>query len=196
MVVIVAFRLESVTLAMLWSGVPASQPFSRGRASMFSLEIVTLARLLVDEARERSLRIVTAESCTGGLVAGAICSVAGASDVFERGFVTYSNRAKQEILGVPGDLIADLGAVSEPVARMMAEGALEASHAHLAVAITGIAGPGGGTPMKPVGTVHIATARSNHGLMHRHELFEAETREGIQLAAVQTALQALRDRIA
>jgi nicotinamide-nucleotide amidase len=163
---------------------------------MFSLEIVTLARLLIDEARERSLRIVTAESCTGGLVAGAICSIAGASDVFERGFVTYSNRAKQELLGVPGDLIADMGAVSEPVARMMAEGALEASNAHLAVAITGVAGPGGGTPMKPVGTVHIATARSNERIMHRHELFEEETREGIQLAAVQAALQALRDRLA
>jgi nicotinamide-nucleotide amidase len=162
---------------------------------MFSLEIVTLARLLIDEARERSLRIVTAESCTGGLVAGAICSIAGASDVFERGFVTYSNRAKQELLGVPGDLIADLGAVSEPVARMMAEGALEASNAHLAVAITGVAGPGGGTPMKPVGTVHIATARSNERLMHRQELFEYETREEIQLAAVQAALQALRDRM-
>src|SRR5512139_1255751 len=98
-----------------------------GAAPMFNLEIVTLARLLIDEARERSLRIVTAESCTGGLVAGAICSIPGSSDVFERGFITYSNRAKQEILGVPGDLIADLGAVSEPVARMMAEGALEAS---------------------------------------------------------------------
>lgn len=162
---------------------------------MFSLEIVTLARLLIDEARERSLRIVTAESCTGGLVAGAICSIAGASDVFERGFVAYTNRAKQELLGVPGDLIADLGAVSEPVARMMAEGALENSNAHLAVSITGIAGPGGGTPMKPVGTVHIATARSNQALMHKAELFEGETREEIQLAAVQAALQALRDRI-
>ena len=80
---------------------------------MFPIEVETLARLLVDEARQKSLRIVTAESCTGGLVAGAICAVAGASDVFERGFVTYSNRAKQELLGVPGDLIADLGAVSE-----------------------------------------------------------------------------------
>jgi nicotinamide-nucleotide amidase len=140
---------------------------------MFSLEIVTLARLLVDEARERSLRIVTAESCTGGLVAGAICQVSG----------------------IPGDLIADLGAVSEPVARMMAEGALENSNAHIAVAITGVAGPGGGTPMKPVGTVHIATARTNHGLMHRQEFFELEDREGIQLAAVQSALQMLRDRV-
>ena len=162
---------------------------------MFPLEIETLARLLVDEARSRNLRIVTAESCTGGLVAGAICAVAGASDVFDRGFVVYSNRAKQEILGIPGDLIADYGAVSEPVARMMAEGALEASNAHIAVAITGIAGPGGGTRMKPVGTVHIATARSNQGLMHQEELFEEETREGIQLAAVQAALQALRDRV-
>lgn len=162
---------------------------------MFSLEIETLARLLIDEARERSLRIVTAESCTGGLVAAAICAIPGASDVFERGFVTYTNRAKQELLGVPGDLIADLGAVSEPVARMMAEGALEASNAHLAVAVTGVAGPGGGTAMKPVGTVHIATARTNHGLMHRGELFEGDTRAQIQELAVQSALQALRDRM-
>ncbi|MDP3174601.1 CinA family protein [Phenylobacterium sp.] len=162
---------------------------------MFNLEIQTLARLLVDEARNRSLRIVTAESCTGGLVAGAICMVPGASDVLERGFICYSNRAKQELLGVPGDLIADLGAVSEPVARMMAEGALENSNAHLAVSITGVAGPGGGTKMKPVGTVHIATARTNHGLMHTEEFFEEDTREGVQLAAVQAALQALRDRI-
>jgi nicotinamide-nucleotide amidase len=162
---------------------------------MFPLEIVTLARLLVDEARERSLRIVTAESCTGGLVAGAICQVPGASDVFERGFVTYSNRAKQELLGVPGDLIADLGAVSEAVARMMAEGALENSNAHVSVAITGVAGPGGGTRLKPVGTVHIATARANQALMHRDEFFEVETREEIQLAAVQSALEMLRERM-
>jgi len=162
---------------------------------MFSLEIETLARLLIDEARSRSLRIVTAESCTGGLVAGAICSIAGASDVFERGYVVYTNRAKQELLGVPGDLIADLGAVSEPVARMMAEGALENSNAHVAVAITGVAGPGGGTAMKPVGTVHIATARANQGLMHRSELFDGETRQAVQLAAVQSALEMLRERM-
>ena len=162
---------------------------------MFNLEIQTLARLLVDEARQRSLRIVTAESCTGGLVAGAICNVSGASDVFERGFVTYNNRAKQELLGVPGELIADLGAVSEPVARMMAEGALENSNAHLAVAITGVAGPNGGTRLKPVGTVHIATARTNHGLQHKQEFFQYETRSEIQLAAVQSALQMMMDRL-
>ena len=138
---------------------------------MFSIEIETLARLLIDEARERQLRLVTAESCTGGLVAGAICAIPGASDVFERGFVVYNNRAKQELLGVPGEIIADLGAVSEPVARMMAEGALENSHAH------------------------IATARANHGLHHRQEFFQFETREEIQLAAVQSALEAMRERI-
>ncbi len=162
---------------------------------MFPLEIETLARLLVAEAREKSLRLVAAESCTGGLVAGAICSISGASDVFERGFVTYTNRAKSEMLGVPGDLIADLGAVSEPVARLMAEGALEASHGHVAVAITGIAGPGGGTPLKPVGTVHFAVARSNRSVVHRHEQFDGQTREAVQLAAVRTALEMLREAL-
>jgi len=162
---------------------------------MLSLEIDTLARLVIDDARERSLRIVTAESCTGGLVAAAICAIPGASDVFERGFVAYTNRAKQELLGVSGDLIADLGAVSEPIARMMAEGAVEHSHAHVSVAITGVAGPGGGTPMKPVGTVHFATARSNQSVQHRIEMFELETRWEIQMASVQVALEMLRDRL-
>ena len=162
---------------------------------MFPLEVETLARLLVDEVRERHLRVTTAESCTGGLVAAAICSIPGASDIFERGFVTYTNRAKQEMLGVPGDLIADFGEVSEPVARMMAEGALAHSHAHIAVAITGAAGPGGGSPMKPVGTVHLATARSTAGIRHRHELFEQDTRAGVQMAAVAVALQMMRDAI-
>lgn len=162
---------------------------------MFSLEIETLARLLVDEAREKNLRLVTAESCTGGLVAAAICAVPGASDVFERGFVVYNNRAKQEMLDVSGDLMADLGAVSEPIARMMAEGALENSHAHVSIAITGIAGPGGGTPMKPVGTVHFASARTNQSVHHRQELFEYQTREEVQLNAVQVALEMVRDRL-
>jgi len=162
---------------------------------MFPFEIDALARLLIDEARERRVRIVTAESCTGGLVAAAITSIAGSSDVFERGFVTYSNRAKEELLGVPGDLIADMGAVSESVARMMAEGALEISNAHIAVAITGVAGPGGGSPMKPVGTVHLATARSNGGLIHRMELFEETERGDIQMAAVRVALEMLRERV-
>ena len=162
---------------------------------IFSLEIETLARLVIDDARERSLRIVTAESCTGGLVAGALCAIPGASDVFERGFVSYSNRAKQEMLGVSGDLIADLGAVSEPIARMMAEGALEHSHAHVSVAITGVAGPDGGTPLKPVGTVHFATSRANQSVRHRMEQFDLTERWDIQIAAVQMALELLRERL-
>jgi nicotinamide-nucleotide amidase len=163
---------------------------------MFSLEIETNARLLVDEARERSLRIVTAESCTGGLVSAAITAVSGSSDVFDRGLITYSNRAKQDLLGIAGDLIADYGAVSEPVARMMAEGALENSNAHVSVAITGVAGPTGGTEMKPVGLVHFATARANQSVMHRVERFDSDLgREEIQLAAVQIALEMLRDRM-
>ena len=95
----------------------------------------------------------------------------------------------------PGDLIADLGAVSEPVARMMAEGAVENSHAHLSVAITGVAGPDGGTPLKPVGTVHFATARTNHSVQHRMEMFDLDTRWDIQMASVQVALEFLRDRL-
>ncbi|MCF8504473.1 MAG: CinA family protein [Caulobacter sp.] len=162
---------------------------------MFPLEVETLARLLIDEVRERHLRVTTAESCTGGLVAAAICSIPGASDIFDRGFVTYTNRAKEEMLGVQGDMLADFGAVSEPVARMMAEGALANSRAHIAVAITGVAGPGGGSPMKPVGTVHIATARSTGGIRHRHEVFDGDTRLDVQMAAVAVALQMMRDAI-
>ncbi|MBQ1540631.1 MAG: CinA family protein [Caulobacteraceae bacterium] len=163
---------------------------------MFSLEIETLARLLIDEARERRLRVVTAESCTGGLVGGALVGVAGSSDVYERGFITYSNRAKEELLGVPGDLIADAGAVSEPVARMMAEGALAAANAHVSVAVTGVAGPGGGTALKPVGLVHFATARANGPIVHRVERMGDIGREAVRLASVAIALEMLRDRIA
>jgi len=163
--------------------------------SVFPLEILSLARLLLDECRERRVRIVTAESCTGGMVAGALTEIAGSSDVVDRGFVTYSNRAKQALLGVPGDLIADVGAVSEPVARFMAEGALEASDAHIAVAVTGVAGPGGGSPMKPVGTVHFATARSNGPILHRLERFGDIGRSQIRMASVHIALELLRSRI-
>ncbi|HLI65535.1 MAG TPA: CinA family protein [Caulobacteraceae bacterium] len=162
---------------------------------MFSLEIETNARLLIDEARERRLRIVTAESCTGGLVSAALTAIAGSSDVFERGLITYSNRAKEELLGIAGDLIADYGAVSEPVVRMMAEGALENSNAHVSVAITGVAGPGGGTDLKPVGLVHFATCRANQSVMHRVERFGDLDRNEIQMAATQIALEMLRDRM-
>lgn len=115
-------------------------------------------RALADALRARGWRIATAESCTGGLVAAACTMVAGSSDWFERGWVSYSNAAKTELLGVPAALIAAHGAVSEPVARAMAEGALLRARVDLAAAITGVAGPGGGTPAKPVGTVWLALA--------------------------------------
>ena len=163
--------------------------------SLFPADIETLARLLLEECREMRLRVVTAESCTGGLVAAALTEIAGSSDVVERGFVTYSNRAKQSMLNVPGDLIADAGAVSEPVARFMAEGALEASDAHIAVAVTGVAGPGGGSTLKPVGLVHFATARANGPILHRVERFGDLGRGAIRLEAVRVALEMMRDRV-
>jgi nicotinamide-nucleotide amidase len=119
------------------------------------------ALALGDALRARGWRLASAESCTGGLIAAACTGVAGSSDWFERGFVTYSNEAKTELLGVPAALIAEHGAVSEPVARAMAQGALAHAHANLAIAVTGIAGPGGGTPTKPVGTVWLAWARAD-----------------------------------
>lgn len=121
-------------------------------------DCIAAAETLLARCREAGLTLATAESCTGGLVAAALTAVPGSSDVFERGFVTYSNAAKAEMIGVPDSLIAREGAVSEGVARAMAEGALAASRADLAVAVTGIAGPGGGTAQKPVGLVHLATA--------------------------------------
>ena len=162
---------------------------------MFSVEIETLAALVIDEARARSMRVATADSCTGGLVAAALVGVPGSSDVYERGFITYSNRAKQEMLDVPSDLLADLGAVSEPVVRMMAEGALANSSSHLSIAVTGIAGPGGGSALKPVGLVHFATARANASVRHRIEQFSHMDRDEVRLAAVQTALEMLRERL-
>ncbi|WP_457330509.1 CinA family protein, partial [Rhizobacter sp. P5_C2] len=120
----------------------------------FEPAVLALARVL----RQRGGSIATAESCTGGLIAAACTSVAGSSDWFERGFVTYSNEAKTQMLGVPAALIAQHGAVSEEVARAMAEGALRHSPARFAVAVTGIAGPGGAVPGKPVGTVWLAWA--------------------------------------
>jgi len=126
---------------------------------MFGADLLAQAKQFLDGARAQGLRIVTAESCTGGLIAGLLTEIPGSSDVVERGFVTYSNEAKEDLLGVPGDLITQYGAVSEPVAQAMAEGALKHSLAHLAVAVTGVAGPGGGTAEKPVGLVYIAALR-------------------------------------
>lgn len=161
---------------------------------MFPDDIVILARQVVDAAVARGLRVATAESCTGGLVAGALTAIAGSSAVLDRGFVTYSNVAKSEMLGVPADLIGDQGAVSEPVARAMAEGAVRRSEARVSVAVTGVAGPGGGSAAKPVGLVHFA-ASGPSGVIHAEHRFGDLGREGIRLESVRVALRLLLDRI-
>ena len=162
---------------------------------MFPDRIRNLALLTMDEAMERRVRIATAESCTGGLIAGLFTEFAGSSKLLERGFVTYSNESKVEILGIAGDVLADYGAVSEPVARLMAEGAMEQSRANLAIAVTGIAGPGGGTPMKPVGTVHLACARENKAMIHEMLTLGDIGRHEIRMATVEAALNLIRAQI-
>ena len=149
-----------------------------------------LLERLAGGLRARGWMLAAAESCTGGLIAAACTSLAGSSDWFERGFVTYSNAAKTDLLGVPGALIAQHGAVSAEVARAMADGALGRSRAQLAVAVTGVAGPGGGTPLKPVGTVWLAVAVA--GSPARAELLQlAGDRADVRQQTVLRALAAL-----
>lgn len=149
-----------------------------------------LVAALADALRARGWRLATAESCTGGMIAAACTSLAGSSDWFDRGFVTYSNDAKREMLGVPAVLIERLGAVSAEVARAMAQGALDRSQAMLAVAVTGIAGPGGATPDKPVGTVWLAVAA--RGAAPRAELLQlGGDRAAVRAQTVRHALARL-----
>jgi nicotinamide-nucleotide amidase len=142
---------------------------------------------LLERYRQAGKKIATAESCTGGMVAAALTDIAGSSDVFERGFVTYSNEAKTELIGVPADLIRRVGAVSGEVARAMADGALGHSHADMAVSVTGVAGPGGGTPAKPVGLVWFGLAKHGHGTQIEKHQFAGD-RAAIRQQAVDTAL--------
>jgi nicotinamide-nucleotide amidase len=158
---------------------------------MFPGPLLNLAELVLADARQQRLRIATAESCTGGLIGAILTEIPGSSDVYDRGFITYSNRAKSDLLGVPGDMIADMGAVSEAVARTMAEGAVENSNAHMAVAVTGVAGPGGGTRMKPVGLVHVAAFRENRSIQHEAHRFGDIGRSEIRMKTVEAALELL-----
>jgi len=149
---------------------------------MFPSALTDAAAALLDTLRGRDLKLVTAESCTGGLITALLTEIAGSSDVVERGFVTYSNAAKSELL-------AEQGAVSEPVARAMAQGALARSQADIAVAVAGIAGPGGGSAAKPVGLVHIAAARKGGAVLHQECRFGDIGRGPIRIASVEVALQ-------
>jgi nicotinamide-nucleotide amidase len=162
---------------------------------MFADALLADACDLLEKARAKRLHIVTAESCTGGLIAGLLTEIPGSSDVVERGFITYSNEAKEELLDVPHEFIEAFGAVSEQVARAMAEGALEHARAERSVAVTGIAGPGGGTAQKPVGLVYIAVARPEGDVMTREYRFGDVGRDKVRLAAVEKALKLLRDSL-
>ncbi|MFN4271403.1 MAG: CinA family protein [Aliihoeflea sp.] len=150
-----------------------------------------LARQVLDACRARGLKVVTAESCTGGLAAAALTDIAGSSDVFERGFVTYSNESKQEILSVTEQTLARHGAVSGDTACEMVLGALARSRADIAVSITGVAGPGGGTAEKPVGLVWFAVARRGADARPHRRLFADEGRAAIREAATGFALELL-----
>ncbi len=162
---------------------------------MFDREIVLDVKDVLDLARDGGLMLATAESCTGGLIGAALTSVAGSSDVVERGFITYSNEAKNELLGVPLETINLHGAVSEVVARAMAEGALAHSRADIAVSVTGVAGPGGGTADKPVGLVHIAAARRENETMHRKLNLGDIGRDEVRRRALLEALDLVRSQI-
>jgi len=151
------------------------------------------ATAVLDACRARGLTVATAESCTGGLVAGALTEIAGSSDVVDRGFVTYSNAAKQQMLGVPADTLRDHGAVSRQTAEAMARGALGKAKADLVVAITGVAGPGGGSADKPVGLVHFAAAARSGALTHTEMRYGDIGRATVRHKSVLQALKMLRD---
>ena len=166
------------------------QAFAAGRDgynSPMAADVQELVNQLSAELLRKQQKICTAESCTGGLIAKTFTDLAGSSDWFDRGFVTYSNAAKSEMLGVPPSLIEDYGAVSEPVANAMASGALRHSEADYAIAVTGIAGPGGGSPEKPVGSVWIAVASSGQQRACLY-LFDGD-RNAVRNATLQQSLE-------
>ncbi|TYC65692.1 CinA family protein [Stappia sp. BW2] len=158
-------------------------------------ELAPLTIAVLDGLMAAGKMVATAESCTGGLISGALTEIAGSSAAVDRGFVTYSNEAKTEMLGVPKDLVDAYGAVSKEVAIAMAEGALARSNADVAVSVTGIAGPGGGSAQKPVGTVHVAVAAKDRPTDHVHCRFTDNGRQSIRLATIRTALTSILNAI-
>ena len=158
---------------------------------MFDRETLELAAAVLAACRRRGWHLATAESCTGGLVAAALTAIAESSEVVDRGFVTYANRAKMELLGVPAGTLAAVGAVSEETVRLMAIGAVSRAGVDLAVAVTGVAGPGGGSAEKPVGLVYLGVATRDRCRSERH-VFPGD-RDGIRRAATIRALELLLD---
>lgn len=157
---------------------------------MFEAQDMALASSVLATCREHGVKLALAESCTGGMIGGLLTAIAGSSDVVERGFVTYSNAAKTEVLGVSADLLRREGAVNEAVARAMAEGALAQSRATMSVAVTGIAGPGGGSRTRPVGLVHMAAARQGAETIAEVHQFPGD-REAVRLATMRAACHLL-----
>ncbi|ACM36518.1 MULTISPECIES: CinA family protein [Rhizobium/Agrobacterium group] len=161
--------------------------------SLFPDDMEKAAQSIIEDFTRRGLSIATAESCTGGLIAGLLTEIAGSSAVVDRGYVTYSNQAKMDMLGVPSLTLETYGAVSRETALAMAHGALYRSGASVSVAVTGIAGPGGGSDEKPVGLVHIAALARTGAARHREMHYENHGREAIRLATIRTALALLKD---
>jgi nicotinamide-nucleotide amidase len=159
--------------------------------TLFPADLAARAAALLDRCRAAGVKVATAESCTGGLIAGLLTEIPGSSAVVERGFVVYSNEAKEDLLGVPMTLIEAHGAVSEATARAMAEGALKASRAGVAVSVTGVAGPDGGSAEKPVGLVWFACARRGGATTTREERFGDVGRSNVRLTSVRVALDLL-----
>jgi nicotinamide-nucleotide amidase len=155
-------------------------------------ELNIMANMVLESFRDQNKKIATAESCTGGLIATCLTDIAGSSDVVDCGFIAYSNEAKQRMLGVSSDVLAEFGAVSGACALEMAAGALENSQADATVSVTGIAGPGGGTSDKPIGLVHIAVATKNYGSYQEEFRFEpALSRSEIRIETVKAAFEML-----
>lgn len=161
--------------------------------SLFPRDIEETATKIIADFTAKGLMVVTAESCTGGLIAGALTEIAGSSAVVDRGLVTYTNEAKADILRVSVDTLQKFGAVSRETAMEMAAGALSASQAQISVAVTGIAGPGGGSAMKPVGLVHLAASNRDGKMLHREMHYGDIGRSNVRLATVRTAFELLQE---
>lgn len=161
--------------------------------SLFPPDIEETAAKIIADFTAKHLMVVTAESCTGGLIAGALTEIAGSSAVVDRGLVTYTNEAKADILGVSTDTLKNFGAVSRETALEMAAGALKASQAQVSVAVTGIAGPGGGSATKPVGLVHLAASNRQGKILHREMQYGDIGRSEVRLATLRTAFEMLQE---